>query len=56
MRTFVAAVALGIVAGPALAQLPSINMLDQGAPKDAGRNFAGQGNRPSLQVNYEEGS
>ena len=33
MRTFVAALALGIVAGPALAQMPSINMLDQGAPK-----------------------
>ncbi len=33
MRTFAAALALAIVAGPALAQMPSINMLDPGAPK-----------------------
>jgi len=33
MRTVVAALAFGLVAGPALAQLPAINMLDQGKPK-----------------------
>jgi hypothetical protein len=33
MRTFVAAMAFAVVAGPALAQMPSINMLDQGKPK-----------------------
>ncbi len=33
MRTFVAALAFGVVAGPALAQMPAINMLDQGKPK-----------------------
>jgi hypothetical protein len=33
MRTFVAALAFAVVAGPALAQMPSINMLDQGKPK-----------------------
>jgi hypothetical protein len=33
MRTFVAALAFGLVAGPALAQMPAINMLDQGKPK-----------------------
>lgn len=33
MRTFVAALAFAVIAGPALAQMPSINMLDQGKPK-----------------------
>jgi hypothetical protein len=33
MRTVVAALAFGLVAGPALAQMPAINMLDQGKPK-----------------------
>jgi hypothetical protein len=33
MRTFVAALAFGLVAGPAVAQMPAINMLDQGKPK-----------------------
>ena len=33
MRTFVAALAFAVVAGPALAQMPAINMLDQGKPK-----------------------
>ncbi len=31
--TFVAAMAFAVVAGPALAQMPAINMLDQGTPK-----------------------
>jgi hypothetical protein len=33
MRTFVAALAFGLVAGPALAQIGSIDMLDRGKPK-----------------------
>ena len=33
MRTLVAALAFAVVAGPALAQMPAINMLDQGKPK-----------------------
>ncbi len=33
MRTFIAALAFVVAAGPALAQTPAINMLDQGKPK-----------------------
>jgi hypothetical protein len=33
MRTFLAALAFAVVAGPAVAQLPPINMLNQDKPK-----------------------
>jgi hypothetical protein len=42
MRTFLAALAFAAVAGPAVAQLPPINMLNQDRPKSADEVARGQ--------------